>query len=88
MWYDQIDASEGGYFYEFEMQTSDSDLYMTVETYSYIIVPKVCISKRIGGFFNELTKNHIMAVMFLRSNIHLLLSYSYMSFVIKDLIEC
>ena len=51
VWYDQINASEEEHWYEFQPLSNDSDLYMTVETYSYNIVPEVCTSESVGGYF-------------------------------------
>lgn len=54
MWYDELEAQDNvPYFYEFKPPINDGDIYMTVETYSYNIVPKRCTTDTVLGYYGE-----------------------------------
>lgn len=53
VWYDQIDANERTYKYEFTPPTKNGDMYMTVETYMYNIIPEPCTTGRKDGYLGN-----------------------------------
>ena len=48
-WYDEIDDDETWKYYYFTPDTNGSDIYFTVESYSYAIIPSVCTFGRMSN---------------------------------------